>query len=59
MGVGEGEGLLQTKLVGVSCDQFEDKLLALFELIEARRDQSLADSLAMVPSVRSERSERD
>jgi hypothetical protein len=36
------------KLVGVSCDQYEDKLLALFELIEARRVQSLADSLAMV-----------
>jgi hypothetical protein len=26
------------KLVGVSCDQFEDKLLALFEQIEAKRD---------------------
>jgi hypothetical protein len=36
------------KLVGVSCDQYEDKLLALFELIEARRFQSLADSLAKV-----------
>jgi hypothetical protein len=30
------------KLIVVSCDQFEDKLLALFELIEARRVQSLA-----------------
>jgi len=39
------------KLVGVSCDQYEDKLLALFELIEARRVQSLADSLAMVTTV--------
>jgi hypothetical protein len=39
------------KLVGVLCDQYEDKLLALFELIEARRVQSLADSLAMVTTV--------
>jgi hypothetical protein len=39
------------KLVGVSCDQYEDKLLALFEEIEARRVQSLADSLAMVTTV--------
>jgi hypothetical protein len=37
------------KLVGVSCDQFEDKLLALFEQIEAKQVQSLADSLALVP----------
>jgi hypothetical protein len=36
------------KLVGMSCDQYEDKLLALFELIEARRVQSLVDSLVMV-----------
>jgi hypothetical protein len=34
------------KLIGVSCDQFEDKLLTLFELIEAK----WADSLAMVPT---------
>jgi hypothetical protein len=46
------------KLVRVSCDQYEDKLLALFELIEARRVHSLADSLAMVtatPGVKGQR----
>lgn len=32
------------KLVGVSCDQFEEKLLAMFEQIEATRTQSLVDS---------------
>jgi len=42
----------------VSCDQYEDKLLALFELIEARRVQSLADSLTIVtiaPGVKGQR----
>jgi hypothetical protein len=43
------------KLIGVSCDQFEDKLLALFELIEARRVQSLA----MVPSVSGVKGQRE
>jgi hypothetical protein len=28
------------KLVGLSCDRFEDKLMALFEEIEATRDQT-------------------
>jgi hypothetical protein len=39
------------KLVRVSCDQYEDKLLALFEQIEARWVQPLADYLAMVNTV--------
>jgi len=43
------------KLIGVSCDQFEDKLLALFELIEARR----ADSLAMVPTASGVKGQRE
>jgi len=47
------------KLVGVSCDQFEDKLLALFEQIEAKRDQSLVDSLALVTSVSGVKGQRE
>jgi hypothetical protein len=47
------------KLVGVSCDQYEDKLLALFELIEARRVQSLADSLAMVTTASGVKGQRE
>jgi hypothetical protein len=43
------------KLIGVSCDQFEDKLLALFELIETKRVQSLA----MVPSVSGGKGQRE
>jgi hypothetical protein len=43
------------KLIGVSCDQFEDKLLALFELIETKRVQSLA----MVPSVSGVKGQRE
>jgi hypothetical protein len=47
------------KLVGVSCDQFEDKLLALFEWIEAKRDQSLADSLALVTPISRVKGQRE
>jgi hypothetical protein len=57
MGDGEGERLLQTSRS--SCDQYEDKLLALFELIEARRVQSLADSLAMVTTVSGVKGQKD
>jgi hypothetical protein len=31
------------KVVGLSCDRFEDKLMTLFEEIEATRDQTIAD----------------
>jgi len=47
------------KLVGVSCDQVEDKLLALFEEIEAIRTQSLADSWAMVTTVSGVKGQRE
>jgi len=47
------------KLVGVSCDQFEDKLLALFEQIEAKQVQSLADSLALVTTVSGVKGQRE
>jgi hypothetical protein len=47
------------KLVGVSCDHYEDKLLALFEEIEARRVQSLADSLAMVTTASGVKGQRE
>jgi hypothetical protein len=30
------------KVVGLSCDRFEDKLMTLFEEIEATRDQTIA-----------------
>jgi hypothetical protein len=58
MGGGEGEEL-HYKLVGVSCDQYEDKLLALFEEIEARQDQSLADSLVMVTTTSGVKGQRE
>jgi hypothetical protein len=38
------------KVVGLSCDRFEDKLMALFEEIEASRDQTLAKTMSTVPS---------
>jgi len=47
------------KLVGVSCDQYEDKLLALFEQIEAKRVQSLADSLALATTVSRVKGQRE
>jgi hypothetical protein len=47
------------KRVGVSCDQYEDKLLALFEKIESRRAQSLADSLAMVTTASGVKGQRE
>jgi hypothetical protein len=47
------------KLVGVSCDQFEDKLLAMFEQIEATRTQSLADSWAMVTTASGVKGQRE
>jgi hypothetical protein len=47
------------KLVGVSCDQYEDTLLALYEQIEARRAHSLADSLAMVTTVAGVKGQRE
>jgi len=43
----------------VSCDQFEDKLLALFEQIEAKQVQSLADSLALVTTVSGVKGQRE
>jgi starvation-inducible outer membrane lipoprotein len=33
------------KVVGLSCDRFEDKLMTLFEEIEATRDQSIAKTV--------------
>jgi len=47
------------KLVGVSCDQYEDTLLALYEQIKARRAHSLADSLAMVTTVAGVKGQRE
>lgn len=47
------------KLVGVSCDQYEDKLLALFEQIEAKQVQSLADSFALVTTVLGVKGQRE
>jgi len=47
------------KLVGVSCDQYEDNLLALFELIEASRAQSMEHSLAMVTTVAGVKGQRE
>jgi hypothetical protein len=47
------------KLVGVSCDQYEDKLLALFEQIEAKQVQSLADSLALATTVSRVKGQRE
>jgi hypothetical protein len=47
------------KLIGVSCDQYEDKLLVLFEQIEARRVHPLADSLAMVTTVSGMKGQRE
>jgi len=43
----------------VRSDHYEDKLLALFEDIEARRVQSLADSLAMVTTVSGVKGQRE
>jgi hypothetical protein len=32
------------KVVGLSCDRFEDKLVTLFEEIEATRDQTIEET---------------
>jgi hypothetical protein len=47
------------RLVGVSCDQYEDKLLVLFEQIEARRVHSLTDFLAMVTTASGVKGQRE
>jgi hypothetical protein len=36
-------------VVGLSCDGFEGKMLALFAEIEATRDQTLAGHVSQVP----------
>jgi len=38
------------QVVGLSCEGYEDKLLALFEDIEAARDQSMAEYTNIIPS---------
>jgi hypothetical protein len=47
------------KLVEVSYDQYEDKLLALFEEIEAKRVHPWADSLAMVTTISRVKGQRE
>jgi hypothetical protein len=38
------------QVVGLSCEGYEDKMLALFEEIEATRDQSMAEYTTSIPS---------
>jgi hypothetical protein len=47
------------KVVGLSCDRFEDKLMALFEEIEATRDQSIAKTMSMVTSTSGLKGQRE
>lgn len=39
------------KLVGLSCDWYKDKLLALFEETEATRNQTIVENMAMATAV--------
>jgi hypothetical protein len=38
------------QVVGLSCEGYEDKLLALFEMMEVARDLSIAESKNIYPS---------
>jgi len=47
------------KLVGLSCDRYEDKLLALFEEIEATRNQTIAENMATATAVSGVKGQRE
>jgi len=47
------------KLIGLSCDRYEDKLLALFEEIEATRDHTIAETMAMASAVSRVKGQRE
>jgi hypothetical protein len=47
------------KVIGLSCDPFEDKLMSLFEEIEATRDQTIAETMAMATAVSRMKGQRE
>jgi hypothetical protein len=47
------------QVVGLSCEGYKDKLLALFEEIEAARDLSMAESKINYPSTPGEKGQRE
>jgi hypothetical protein len=47
------------KVVGLSCDRFEDKLVTLFEEIEATRDQTIVETMSTVPSTLGMKGQRE
>jgi hypothetical protein len=47
------------KVVGLSCDRFEDKLMSLFEEIEATRDQTIAETMTMATATSGMKGQRE
>jgi hypothetical protein len=47
------------QVVGLSCEGYEDKMLALFEEIEATRDQSMAEYTTSIPPTPGAKGQRE
>jgi len=47
------------QVVGLSCEGYKDKMLALFEEIEATRDQSMAEYTTSIPSTPGAKGQRE